>query len=68
MRYTADITKIENIFDTKTIVNIIEKAVNELPKMENGFVLDIDDWNIGLTNRQYAMALMLKNKIKNIFV
>lgn len=68
MKFTSEIRDINDIFSNDMIVDIIEKAVNELPYNDFNDMgyQNLNDWNIGITNKQYAQILMLKNNIMNI--
>ena len=54
--------------DDLTIARIIIKQVEELPYNDfeyNGYQ-DLADWNLGISNKQYAELLMIKNYINKI--
>ena len=66
MEFTSKVLSIDDIFDSSAIINLVEQTVDDLPKCETDFVLDINMWDCGITNKQYAQVLMLKNKIKSL--
>ena len=63
-----------NIYDIfeedMNIVDFIERQVENLPYNDfeyNGYN-DLRDWNLTITNKQYAQVLMLKNDIDNFSI